>query len=355
MATTFQLIDPSKKYQAYPQISLPNRKWPSRTLFAPPMWLSTDLRDGNQSLLSPMSLQQKMKMFSLLLSIGYKEIEVGFPSASQIEYDFIRKLIDENLIPESVTIQALSLARTDLIEKTIQALEGAKSATLHIYNATAPLFREVVYGKSKEDVLKMAVDAVSYARKYLASQKNSETNWQLEYSPETFCMTELDFAKEVCDAVTHEWGASPNNKIILNLPTTIEVATPNVFADQIEWMCEHLKYRDSTIISVHPHNDRGTGTACAELAMLAGAERVEGCLFGNGERTGNVCLVNLAINLWSQGIHPKLDFSNMAEIIGIYEESTKLQVGPRHPWAGELVFTAFSGSHQDAIKKGFAK
>ena len=358
MNTTFKTMDPSKKYRPYPQIDLPNRRWPNNVLTKAPIWLSTDLRDGNQSLIDPMDIDKKLKMFDLLVQIGYKEIEIGFPSASQIEFDFVRKLIEEKRIPDDVTIQALTQARTDLINRTVESLVGAKNAIVHVYNATSPLFREVVYGKTKAETVEIAVKGIQDIKSAISAlpvDVSAQTDWRLEYSPETFSMTELDFAKEICEAVMSEWGATPDNKVILNLPTTIEVSTPNVFADQIEWMHTHLANRESAIISVHPHNDRGTGTACSELAVLAGADRVEGCLFGNGERTGNVCLVNLAINLWSQGIDPEVDYSNINEVIRISEECTQLPVGARHPWAGELVFTAFSGSHQDAIKKGLTR
>lgn len=355
MKTIFKTMNPADKYKPYPQIDLPNRQWPNNILTKPPIWLSTDLRDGNQSLIDPMDIDQKIKMFELLIKIGYKEIEIGFPSASQIEFDFVRKLIDENRIPDDVTIQALTQARTDLINRTVESLVGAKNAIVHVYNATSPLFREVVYNKTQDETVEIAVNGIKDVKNAIANHPNCGTQWRLEYSPETFSMTELNFAKEICEAVMDEWEATASNKVILNLPTTIEVATPNVFADQVEWMHVHLKNRNAAIISVHPHNDRGTGTACAELAMLAGADRVEGCLFGNGERTGNVCLVNLAINLWSQGIHPQVDYSNINEVIRIAEECTQLPVGARHPWAGELVFTAFSGSHQDAIKKGLTR
>lgn len=355
MKTVFKTMNPADKYIPYPQIDLPNRQWPNNILTKPPIWLSTDLRDGNQSLIDPMDIDQKIKMFELLIKIGYKEIEIGFPSASQIEFDFVRKLIDENRIPDDVTIQALTQARTDLINRTVESLVGAKHAIVHVYNATSPLFREVVYNKTQDETVEIAVNGIRDVKNAIANHPNCGTQWRLEYSPETFSMTELTFAKEICEAVMDEWKATASNKVILNLPTTIEVATPNVFADQVEWMHVHLKNREAAIISVHPHNDRGTGTACAELAMLAGADRVEGCLFGNGERTGNVCLVNLAINLWSQGIHPQVDYSNINEVIRIAEECTQLPVGARHPWAGELVFTAFSGSHQDAIKKGLTR
>jgi 2-isopropylmalate synthase len=354
MNNSFKTINPAYKYQAYPQIDLPNRQWPNKILTKAPIWLSTDLRDGNQSLIDPMDIDKKLRIFELLVKLGYKEIEIGFPSASQNEFDFVRKLIDDNLIPDDVTIQALSQARTDLINRTVESLAGSKHAIVHIYNATSPLFRKVVFDKTPDEVINIAVNGVKDIKNAISGLYDCPTKWRLEYSPETFSMTELPFAKQICEAVMLEWGASIDNKVILNLPTTIEVATPNVFADQVEWMHKNLKNRESAIISVHPHNDRGTGTACAELAILAGADRVEGCLFGNGERTGNVCLVNLAINLWSQGIHPQVDFSNINEVIRICEECTQLPVGARHPWAGELVFTAFSGSHQDAIKKGLS-
>lgn len=350
----FQTIDPSKKYRQYPQIKLENRQWPSKSLTKAPRWLSTDLRDGNQALIDPMDIDKKLKLWDLLVRLGYKEIEVGFPSASQIEFDFVRRLIDEHRIPQGVAIQALMQGRTDLINRTAEAMAGAEIAIMHVYNATSPLFREVVFQKTRQETIDLALKAVDDIKAAIAQYP--QTKWVLEYSPETFCMTEVDFAVEICTAVMERWGtATPENPIIFNLPATIEVSTPNVYADQIEYFHTHMPKRDHFAISLHPHNDRGTGTACAELGMLAGADRVEGCLFGNGERTGNVCLANLAVNLWSQGIHPQVDFSNITEVVQIVEECTQLPVGPRHAWAGELVFTAFSGSHQDAIKKGLTR
>ena len=349
MNDTFRTLDPAKKYRPYPQIKLENRQWPNNTLTHPPIWLSTDLRDGNQALIDPMDIDKKLRLWDL----GYKEIEIGFPSASQIEFDFVRRLIEENRIPEGVTIQALTQGRTDLINRTVEAMAGAKTAIVHVYNATSPLFREVVFGKNRQETIDLALKAVDDIK--AAVKQYPQTEWKLEYSPETFSMTEADFAVEICAAVMERWGATPQNKMIFNLPATIEVSTPNVYADQVEYFHKNLPNRDSVLISLHPHNDRGTGTACAELGMLAGADRVEGCLFGNGERTGNVCLANLAVNLWSQGIHPGVDFSNIMEVVQVVEECTQLPVSPRHPWAGELVFTAFSGSHQDAIKKGLTR
>ena len=351
MNDTFRTLDPAKKYRPYPQIKLENRQWPNKTLTKAPLWLSTDLRDGNQSLIDPMDIDKKLRLWDLLVRLGYKEIEFGFPSASQIEFDFVRTLIDENRIPDGVTIQALTQGRTDLINRTVESMAGAKTATVHVYNATSPLFREVVFGKDRQGTIDLALKAVDDIK--AAIKQYPQTQWRLEYSPETFSMTEVDFAVEICTAVMERWGmATPENKIIFNLPATIEVSTPNVYADQVEYFHMHIPNRENVIISLHPHNDRGTGTACAELGMLAGADRVEGCLFGNGERTGNVCLANLAVNLWSQGIHPNIDFSNIMEVVQVVQECTQLPVSPRHPWAGELVFTAFSGSHQDAIKKG---
>lgn len=353
MNDTFQTLDPAKKYTPYPQIKLENREWPNQVLTHPPIWLSTDLRDGNQALIDPMDIDKKLKFWDLLIRLGYKEIEIGFPSASQIEFDFVRRLIEEQRIPKGVTIQALMQGRTDLINRSAEAMAGAEVAIMHVYNATSPLFREVVFQKSRQETIDLAVKAIQDIKAAIAQYP--QTKWILEYSPETFSMTEVDFAVEICAAVMECWGATPENKVIFNLPATIEVSTPNVYADQVEYFHKNIPNRDSVIISLHPHNDRGTGTACAELGMLAGADRVEGCLFGNGERTGNVCLANLAVNMWSQGIHPGVDFSNIMEVVQIVEECTQLPVSPRHPWAGELVFTAFSGSHQDAIKKGLTR
>ena len=344
--------DPSKKYRPFPPIDLPDRRWPSQTITRPPIWLSTDLRDGNQALIEPMDAERKLRMFRQLVRIGFKEIEVGFPSASQTDFDFVRRLIEGNLIPDDVTIQVLTQSRDELIRRTFDSVRGAKRVIMHLYNPTAPLFRRVVYGKDKAGIVEIAVNGTELCRRCAAEQPG--TDWRYEYSPETFTMTELDFAKEICEAVMDVWEPTPAKPIILNLPATVEVSTPNVYADQIEWMHRHLSRRDSALLSLHPHNDRGTGVAAAELAVMAGADRIEGCLFGNGERTGNVCLVTLAMNLYSQGIDPGLDFSDMGVIIRTAEYCTDLPVHPRHPYAGELVFTAFSGSHQDAIKKGLA-
>ena len=346
------LSSPATKYRAFPAIDLPQRQWPARTLTQPPVWMSTDLRDGNQSLFEPMNGERKMRMFRTLCQVGFKEIEVGFPSASQTDFDFVRTLIEGGHIPEDVTIEVLTQSRDALIARTIESLKGARRAIVHVYNATAPVFREVVFGMDRAEVKELAVSAVRTIKRLTAQQP--ETEWVLQYSPEVFTSTELEFACEVCDAVTAEWGATPANKVILNLPATVEVATPNVYADQIEWMHTHLARRDSVILSLHPHNDRGTAVAAAELGMMAGADRVEGCLFGNGERTGNVDLVTLALNLYTQGVAPGLDFSDINAVARTVEHCTQLPIHPRHPYVGDLVFTAFSGSHQDAIKKGFA-
>ncbi|OAI00122.1 2-isopropylmalate synthase [Methylomonas methanica] len=346
------LNDPSRKYRPFPPVALTDRRWPNRTINQAPIWMSTDLRDGNQALFEPMNAERKLRLFHTLCAIGFKEIEVAFPSASQTDFDFVRRLIDGALIPDDVTIEVLSHAREPLLRRTVEALRGARSAIVHIVNATSPPFRDLVLGMSRTEVLAMAVNAVRLVKQLTADQP--ETQWRLEYSLETFTATELDFAVEFCDAVSAAWGATPDNKIILNLPSSVETATPNVYADQIEWMHRHIARRDSVILSVHPHNDRGTAVAAAELALMAGAERVEGCLFGNGERTGNVDLVTLALNLYTQGIAPGLDFSDINKVVGDFEACTGLAVPPRQPYAGELVFTAFSGSHQDAIKKGFA-
>ena len=344
--------DPSQKYRPFAPIDLPKRTWPSKTITRAPIWLSTDLRDGNQALIEPMDAERKLRMFHQLVRIGFKEIEVGFPSASQTDFDFVRRLVDEDLVPDDVTIQVLTQAREELIRRTFESVRGAKRAIVHLYNPTAPLFRRVVYGKDKPGIVDIAVSGARWFNECAAEQP--ATAWRFEYSPETFTMTELDFAQEICEAVMDVWQPTPARPVILNLPATVEVATPNVYADQIEWMHTHLSRRDSVVLSLHPHNDRGTGVAAAELAVMAGADRIEGCLFGNGERTGNVCLVTLGMNLYSQGISPGLDFANMGEIIRTAEYCTDLPVHPRHPYAGELVFTAFAGSHQDAIKKGLA-
>ena len=346
------LQQPASKYAAFPPVQLAARQWPSRTLTSAPTWMSTDLRDGNQALFEPMNVERKMRMFKTLCEIGFKEIEVAFPSASQTDFDFVRKLIVEKHIPDDVTIEVLAPAREALIRRTFEALKGARRAIVHIYNATSKPFREIVFGMSKDEVVKMAVSSVQLVKQLAAA--NPQTEWVLEYSPENFTATELDFALEVCNAVTEAWGATPDRKIILNLPTTVEMATPNVYADQIEWMHCHLARRDSVLISLHPHNDRGTAVAAAELGLMAGADRVEGCLFGNGERTGNVDLVTLALNLYTQGVSPNLDFSDINAVARSFEHCTQLPIHPRHPYVGDLVFTAFSGSHQDAIKKGFS-
>jgi len=344
--------DPQSKYQPFPQVDIPDRAWPTRVITKPPVWLSTDLRDGNQALFEPMDRARKQELFRLLCKIGFKEIEVGFPSASQMDFDFVRHIITMGAVPDDVTIGVLTPARPELIARTIESLVGARRAIVHIYNAIAPVFREVVFRKTKADVVAMAVDAVCYAKSLTSA--HPETDWVLEYSPETFSGAELAFSQEICEAVVRAWAPVVGEKIIINLPATVEMSTPNVFADQVEWMHRHLTCRDAVCLSVHPHNDRGTGIAAAELAQLAGAERVEGCLFGNGERSGNVDLAILALNLYTQGIDPGLDFSRLDEIASIVGRCTRLPLSPRHPYVGELVYTAFSGSHQDAIKKGLA-
>lgn len=346
------LQQPASKYRPFPPVALPDRQWPNRTLTAPPIWMSTDLRDGNQALFEPMNGARKLQLFQTLCAIGCKEIEVAFPSASQTDYDFVRKLIEDRHIPDDVTIEVLTQAREHLIRRTMASLRGARRAIVHVYNATSKPFRDIVFGLSKAEVIEMAVSSVRLIKQLAAEQPDTE--WVLQYSPETFTATELDFALEICNAVTEAWGARPDNKIILNLPSTVEVSTPNIYADQIEWMHRHLAARDSIILSLHPHNDRGTAIAAAELGLLAGAERIEGCLFGNGERTGNVDLVTLALNLYTQGVAPGLDFSDINAVARSVEHCTQLPIHPRHPYVGDLVFTAFSGSHQDAIKKGFA-
>jgi 2-isopropylmalate synthase len=346
------LVNPAQKYTAFPPVGLKDRTWPDQVIAKPPIWMSTDLRDGNQSLFEPMNGEKKLRMFQTLCAIGFKEIEVAFPSASDTDFGFVRKLIDEDLIPEDVTIEVLTQAREHLIRRTMESVRGARKAIVHVYNATSKPFRDIVFNMSRDEVREMAVAGVKLVREIAATMP--ETEIQLEYSPETFTGTELDFALEVCDAVTAAWGATPTRKVILNLPTTVELTTPNVYADQIEWMHRHLARRDSVILSLHPHNDRGTAVAAAEQGLMAGADRVEGCLFGNGERTGNVDIVTLAMNLYTQGVHPGLDFSDINAVVRTAEHCTQLPVHPRHPYAGDLVFTAFSGSHQDAIKKGFA-
>jgi 2-isopropylmalate synthase len=343
---------PHTKYQPFYGIDLKTRQWPSKRIEKAPIWMSTDLRDGNQALIDPMSIETKLRFFNALVAIGFKQIEVGFPSASEIDFNFVRLLIDGGHIPDDVTIEVLVQARYDLIEKTVESLRGAKQAILHLYNPLAPAFRDIVYKTDKAGVKKIATQGTQWVKELTATAP--EVNWTYQYSPEVFSSTEIRFAKEVCDAVVSIWQPSCDNKIIINLPATIEMNTPNTYADQIEWMHTHLKQRQHIILSVHPHNDRGTAVAAAELALMAGADRVEGCLFGNGERTGNVDLVTLALNIYTQGIHPNLDFSDIDQTRKLVEECNQLPVHPRHPYAGELVFTAFSGSHQDAIKKGLA-
>jgi 2-isopropylmalate synthase len=346
------LQNPSGRYRPFAPVKLTDRQWPNRVISAPPIWMSTDLRDGNQSLFEPMDGEKKMRMFKMLCQIGLKEIEVAFPSASQTDFDFVRTLIEGKHIPDDVTIEVLTQARDPLIRRTIDSVAGARRAIVHVYNATSQQFRDVVFNMNKEECKAMAVDAVKLIKELTAARP--ETEWVLQYSPETFTNTELDFALEVVNAVTETWGATPDNKVIINLPASVEVATPNVYADQVEWMHRNLARRDSIILSLHPHNDRGTAVAAAELGVMAGADRVEGCLFGNGERTGNVDLVTLALNIYTQGISPGLDFSDMNTIARTAEHCTQLPIHPRHPYVGDLVYTAFSGSHQDAIKKGFA-
>jgi 2-isopropylmalate synthase len=347
------LKDPSSKYQAFEPVDIPDRQWPSRTLTEVPIWCSSDLRDGNQSLIEPMDPARKLKFFQTLVKVGIKQIEVAFPSASQTDFDFVRSLIDEGHIPDDVTIQVLTQAREDLIKRTFESVRGAKKAIIHVYNATAPSFRRIVFNQDKKGVVDIAVNAATLIKQLAAEQPH--TNWKFQYSPEIFTSTELDFAVHVCDAVLDVWQPTPDNKVILNLPATVEIATPNHYADQIEWFGRHISRRDSVLISLHTHNDRGTGVAATELGLLAGADRVEGCLFGNGERTGNVDLVTLALNFYTQGIHPQLDFSDIDAVRKVVEECNQLSVHPRHPYVGDLVHTAFSGSHQDAIRKGFAQ
>jgi 2-isopropylmalate synthase len=345
--------DPSKKYRPFTQVQLPDRTWPDQIIDKAPIWLSTDLRDGNQSLIEPMDAEKKMRFFKCLVAVGLKEIEVGFPSASQTDFDFVRELIEGGHIPDDVTIQVLTQAREDLITRTFESLKGAKKAIVHYYNATAPSFRRIVFNQDKAGVVEIATSAAQIIKRLAAAQP--ETRWGFEYSPEVFSSTEIDFAVEVCNAVIGVFEPTPAQKLILNLPATIECATPNNYADQIEWFGRHVARRDSVLISVHTHNDRGTGVAASELAVMAGADRVEGCLFGNGERTGNVCLVTLALNLYTQGVDPELDFSDIDAVRKVVEECNQLPVHPRHPYVGDLVHTAFSGSHQDAIRKGFAQ
>ncbi|QIA05157.1 2-isopropylmalate synthase [Pseudomonas fluorescens] len=347
------LKDPSSKYRAFPVINLPDRTWPSKTINAAPIWCSSDLRDGNQSLIEPMDAVKKLRFWKTLVQVGVKEIEASFPAASQTDFDFVRTLIEDGHIPDDTTIQVLTQGREDLIERTFESLRGAKKAIVHLYNATSPSFRRIVFNQDKDGIKAIAVNAAKLFVKYAAMQPDTE--WTFEYSPETFSATELEFAKEVCDAVIEVWDPTPEHKIILNLPATVECATPNVYADQIEWFHRNINRRDSVIISLHTHNDRGTGVAATELGLMAGADRVEGCLFGNGERTGNVDLVTVALNMYTQGLDPQLDFSDIDGVRKVVEECNQIQVHPRHPYVGDLVHTAFSGSHQDAIRKGFAQ
>jgi 2-isopropylmalate synthase len=346
------LTDPSRKYRPFPQVDLPDRQWPNRIIDKAPRWLSTDLRDGNQALIDPMGAEKKNRFFDLLVRVGIKEIEVGFPSSGATDFDFIRDLVDSGRVPEDVTIQSLTQSRHDLIEKTFEAMAGAKTAIVHLYNAVSPAWREIVFGLDQAGVKAIAVEGAQILAEQAA--KYPQTDWHFEYSPETFSTAELDFSLEVCSAVMDVLKPTPYKPIIFNLPATVEAALPNIYADQIEYFGRNIPNRDAVVISLHTHNDRGTGVAATELGLLAGADRVEGCLFGNGERTGNVDLVTVALNMYTQGLNPGLDFSDIDEVIQTVEYCNQLPVHPRHPYAGELVFTAFSGSHQDAIKKGFA-
>ncbi len=345
------LKNPATKYRPAYKVDLPDRTWPNKAIEQAPIWLSTDLRDGNQAIFEPMSVATKLDFFKELVRIGFKEIEVGFPAASQIDFDVVRYLIDNDLIPNDVTPMVMTQARDDLIERTVESVIGAKSAIVHIYNSTAPVWRNTVFRMTVPEVIDMVNKRVQKVKEL--TDAHPETQWVLQYSPECFNMTELDVALQACNTAIEAWNAGPNRKIIINLPTTVEWSTPNVFADQIEWMNRHLARREHVVLSVHPHNDRGTGVATAELAMMAGAQRVEGCLFGNGERCGNVDIVTLALNMYTQGVHPNLDFSDINALARVVESCTQLPIHPRHPYVGDLVYTAFSGSHQDAIKKGF--
>ena len=338
-----------KRYKKAPVFDYPERQWPGKEIQKAPIWCSVDLRDGNQALIDPMVVEEKIEMFQFLVKLGFKEIEIGFPAASQIEFDFLRQLVDRRLIPDDVVVQVLTQCREELLDRTFEAIEGCKKVIVHIYNSTSTLQRDVVFGMGKEEIKKIAIEGTRMVRERAAGFPGEI---MLEYSPESYTGTELPYALEVCDAVVDEWGATPEKRVIINLPSTVEMTTPNVFADGIEWMDRHFKKRDCIIVSVHPHNDRGTGVATAELALLAGADRIEGTLFGNGERTGNVDILNIAYNMFSQGINPELNIENVNEIIEIYERCCKIPLHPRHPYAGKLVFTAFSGSHQDAINKG---
>ncbi len=338
-----------ERYQRVPVVHYPEREWPGKEIQKAPAWCSVDLRDGNQALVEPMVVEEKIEMFNLLVEMGFKEIEIGFPAASQIEFDFLRQLVDRNLIPDDVMVQVLTQCREHLVKRTFEAIQGIKKAVVHIYNSTSTLQRDVVFHMDREEIKKIATDGVAMVKNYM---KDHDGEVVLEYSPESFTGTELDFALDICNAVQRAWGPTPEHKMIMNLPSTVEMTTPNVYADQIEWMNRHLENRESIILSVHPHNDRGTGVAATELALLAGADRVEGTLFGNGERTGSVDILTLAYNMFSQGIDPELEISDVKRIAEVYERCTKMHIDPRHPYAGKLVFTAFSGSHQDAINKG---
>ncbi|MBN2817135.1 MAG: 2-isopropylmalate synthase [Campylobacterales bacterium] len=342
---------PTGKYKPYPTIELPDRTWPNNTITHAPKWCSVDLRDGNQALINPMSMEKKLEFFALLLKLGFKEIEVGFPSASKVEFDFLRRLVDDKLIPDDVTIQVLVQAREHLIERTFEALKGVKKATVHLYNSTSVAQRKIVFAKTQDEIIELALEGVELVKKYEA-QHDGEIF--LEYSPESFTGTELEFAARISNAVTKAWGVSATRKVIINLPATVEMATPNIYADQIEWMSRHLDNRENVIISTHTHNDRGTSVAATELALLAGADRVEGTLLSNGERTGNVDIITLALNMTTQGVDSKLDFKDIAEVLDVVERCTEMETHARHPYVGELVYTAFSGSHQDAINKGLA-
>ena len=346
------LRNPSAKYRPFPTIALPDRQWPSKTITQAPRWLSTDMRDGNQALIDPMDAEKKARFFDLLVAVGLKEIEVGFPSAGATEFDFISGLVRQNRIPDDVTVQVLTQSRRDLIETSFASLEGAKTAIVHLYNAVSPAWRRIVFGMTPAEVRNVAVEGAKVLRDQAAAYP--DTDWRFEYSPETFSTAELDVSLDVCEAVMDVLQPTPDKPIIFNLPATVECATPNVYADQVEWFGRNIRNRDSVVISLHTHNDRGTGVAATELGLMAGADRVEGCLFGNGERTGNVCLVTVALNMYTQGIDPGLDFSDIDRVIKTVEYCNAIPVHPRHPYAGDLVFTAFSGSHQDAIKKGFA-
>ena len=345
--------DSANKYRPFKSINLAERTWPSNTITKSPLWCSVDLRDGNQALIEPMGEERKLRMFNLLLEIGFKEIEVGFPSASQTDFDFVRKIIKENLIPNDVTIQALTQARPELIKKTFEALEGAKKAIVHVYNSTSTLQRKVVFNSDEAGIKKIAIDGAKWVKE--ESELYDQTDWSFEYSPESFTGTELPYAVEVCNAVNEIWQPNKQKKTIMNLPATVEMASPNTYADQIEWMCRNLQDRENVIVSLHPHNDRGTAVAATELGVMAGADRIEGTLFGNGERPGNGDIVTLAVNMLTQGGEPHLEFSNINPIMREAEYCNQLPVHPRHPYAGDLVFTAFSGSHQDAIKKGLTE